>query len=53
MARIELFKKIPMYSLPLAWNAVGDIRFQHNKTMFRWGLKEKLLNELTANINQN
>jgi hypothetical protein len=53
MARIELYKKIPMYSLPLAWNAVGDIRFQQNKTTFRWGLKEKLLNELTANINQN
>ncbi len=38
MARIELFKKIPMYSFPLALNAVGDIRFQQNKTTFRWGL---------------
>jgi hypothetical protein len=46
MARIELFKKIPLYSLPLAWNIVGDIKLQHNKTTFRWGLREKLFGEL-------
>jgi hypothetical protein len=45
MPRIKLFKKIPLYSLHLAWNIAGDIRFQQNKTTFRWGLKEKLFNE--------
>jgi hypothetical protein len=51
MPRIELFKKIPFYSLPLAWKNAGDNRFQQNKTMFRWGLREKLFNELTTDIN--
>ncbi len=47
MARIEFFKKIPLYSLPLAWNILDDIKLQHNKTTFRWGLREKLFSELT------
>jgi hypothetical protein len=43
--RIEFFKKIPLYSLPAAWNAAGDIRFHNNRTTFRIALKDKLFEE--------
>ena len=33
--RIELYKKLPLYSLPLAWNNLGDLCFQHNRYTFR------------------
>jgi hypothetical protein len=51
MPRIELFKKIPSYSLPSAWNNSGDNTIQQNKTMFRWELKEKLFKKLITDIN--
>jgi hypothetical protein len=44
--RIEFFKKIPIYSLPAAWNEAGDIRFYQNRTTFRIALKDKLLSEI-------
>jgi hypothetical protein len=44
--RIEEFKKIPLYSLPLAWNSAGDIRFQNNRMTFKISLKDKLLDEI-------
>jgi hypothetical protein len=44
--RLEAFKKIPLYSLPLAWNNAGDIRFQNNRMTFKIALKDKLLNEI-------
>jgi hypothetical protein len=28
--RLEIFKKIPLYSLPAAWNAFGDLKYQQN-----------------------
>ncbi len=28
--RIDLFKKMPLYSLPKTWNELNDIKFQHN-----------------------
>ncbi len=28
--RIELFKKMPMYSLPYEWNISGDLKFYQN-----------------------
>jgi hypothetical protein len=44
-ARIDFFKKIPMYSMPKTWNDdIGDLRFQHNKTTFQIALKDHLLN---------
>ena len=30
--RIEFFKKLPSYSLPLEWNNAGDLVFYDNKT---------------------
>jgi hypothetical protein len=45
-ARIELFKKIPMYTLPLEWNECGDLRFYTNPVMFKITLLETLFNRL-------
>ena len=33
-ARTESFKKLPLYSLPVAWNNIGDLKFQTNKITF-------------------
>jgi hypothetical protein len=41
--RIELFKKSLLYRLPTEWNALADLKFQHNRVMFEIGLKEYLL----------
>jgi hypothetical protein len=45
--RIELFKKSLLYRLPLEWNALTDVKFQHNKITFEIGLKELLLSNDT------
>jgi hypothetical protein len=44
--RIELFKKSPLYSLPLTWNNLGTIKLQNNRTTFKIGLKEQFINEI-------
>jgi hypothetical protein len=44
--RLEQFKRIPLYSLPAAWNAAGDIRLQNNKITFKIALKDKLMEDL-------
>jgi hypothetical protein len=44
--RIEFFKKIPLYSLPLEWNNLGDLIFHNNKNLFRNLLKEKLFENI-------
>jgi hypothetical protein len=43
--RIELIKKLPLYSLPLAWNSLGDVRYQHNRYTFKMALLNSLLND--------
>lgn len=48
--RLEFFRKIPLYSLPAAWNDAGDIRLQHNRTTFKIALKEKLIDEIYQEI---
>ncbi len=40
--RIELFKRLPLYSLPSTWNDLGDLRFQPNKFTFRTSLYDFL-----------
>ena len=45
-ARIELFRKFPLYTFPLAWNNLGDLGFQFNKTTFQIALKSSLLDEI-------
>ena len=47
-ARIELFKKFPIYSFPLAWNEVGNgiLGYYKNKVTFGLALKEHLFSTL-------
>jgi hypothetical protein len=41
--RIEFFKRIPLYLLPLEWNSIGPLVFYENKFTFRFALREQLL----------
>ncbi len=53
---LNYLKKIPLYSLPAAWNAAGNIKYQHNKTTFKIELKYNLLEEIyqeSGNVNDN
>jgi Reverse transcriptase (RNA-dependent DNA polymerase) len=48
--RIELFKRIPLYSLPNEWNNSGDLKFYQNRETFSIILRETLMREFaTAN----
>jgi len=40
--RIELYKKLPIYSLPSAWNETGDFRYQRNAFTYQVALREFL-----------
>jgi hypothetical protein len=40
--RIELYKKLPIYSMPSAWNNLGDLRYQYNKVTFKISLNDFL-----------
>jgi hypothetical protein len=51
--RLELFKKIPIYSLPHLWNNAGNLRFYDNKITFRRALREHLFEEIQNEINDN
>jgi hypothetical protein len=43
LARIELFRKSPLYALPLAWNTLPEhIRYQHNRCTFKIALTDYL-----------
>ena len=43
--RTEFFKKQPIYSLPLIWNAFNDMKLQPNKITFQKYVKDYLLSE--------
>ena len=45
-ARTELFKKSPLYTLPLEWNNMDDNKFIRNRTTFKTAVKFNLLAEL-------
>ena len=45
-ARIDLFKKFPIYSFPLAWNEVGILGYYRNKITFELALKDHLFSTL-------
>jgi hypothetical protein len=44
-ARIELFKRMPLYSLPDEWNKAGDLQFYQNSATFKIVLKATLLHK--------
>ena len=45
-ARIELFKKFPLFSFPTAWNEVGLLAYYSNKITFSIALKEHVFSLL-------
>jgi hypothetical protein len=49
--RIKLFKKSLLYRLPTEWNALTDLKLQHNKITFEIGLKEHLFQSLSQELN--
>ena len=44
--KTEFFKRQPLYTLPLEWNNLDEIKLQHNCTTFQICLKNNLLNEI-------
>ena len=48
--RTELFRKSPLYSLPLEWNKMDENKFNSNRTTFKTAVKYKLLNEILDGI---
>ncbi len=49
VSRIELFKKIPLVSLPSAWNDLSEgLRYQHNRITFKIALFDYLLSEIPS-----
>ncbi len=38
--RIDLFKRMPTYSLPHTWNSHDIVRYYANRTTFRYALQE-------------
>jgi hypothetical protein len=49
-ARIELFKKCPIYYLPSSWNATGNLIFYSNPITFIHALKSELFDTLKTSI---
>ena len=46
--RIEQFKKLPIYALPLEWNMAGDLIYYENRTTFRIALRNQLFEEINS-----
>jgi hypothetical protein len=44
--RTELFKKLPLYTLPLEWNMLDENRYIRNRITFKTALKYLLLNSV-------
>ena len=42
----EFFRRSPLYSLPLAWNNLGNEKFQTNRTTFKINLLYNILDNL-------
>ncbi len=45
-SRTELFKKSPLYTLPLEWNMLDENRYIGNRITFKTALKYLLLNSV-------
>ena len=44
--RIEIFKRMPTYSLPFEWNNSGNLMFYDNPITFNHALRDQLFQEL-------
>jgi hypothetical protein len=49
--RTEMFKKSPLYTLPLEWNSLDFTKSIRNRTTFKTAVKSNLL-ESIVNINE-
>jgi hypothetical protein len=47
--RRENFRRFPIYSLPLEWNLLGDVKLQRNRTTFRIQLIYDLFQSIINN----
>jgi hypothetical protein len=47
-ARIEIYKKMPCYSLPDEWNKCEELRFYQNQTTFNIILFETLFSKFVS-----
>ena len=45
----EMFKKSPLYNLPLEWNSLDHTKFIRNRVTFKTALKFTLLEQLIDN----
>jgi hypothetical protein len=43
----EILRKSPLYSLPAAWNSLGDVKLQPNRCTFKIALQYELIESLT------
>jgi len=48
--RTEFFKKMPLYTLPNAWNSAGNLILLENKTTFKIAVKNELFEELLLDL---
>jgi hypothetical protein len=48
--RIELYKKLPIYSLPKEWNNSENLRFYENKITFLYALRGQMFDELANEL---
>jgi hypothetical protein len=48
IARIEHFKKFPLYAFTNEWNCAGDVTYHHNPVTFKIALNQELLSTLNA-----
>ncbi len=44
--RVEIFKKSPLYYLPLLWNNLNDNKYQPNPYTFKIAMKNHLFNSI-------
>jgi hypothetical protein len=53
-ARIEMFKRLPIYYLPSIWNQAGDVVYYSNPCTFQIALKSELFESLMfSSVNSN
>ena len=48
--RIEIFKRIPLYSLPHEWNNAGVLKFYDNKITFLYALRGQMFEEMATEL---
>ncbi len=41
--RLEMFKRLPLYTFPVAWNSAGPSKYHRNYVTFKIALKNELL----------